>query len=197
MPENIAHLPEILEKTIDRHSTDTDFLKTMMRDKSKIEWRKELKDRLAKVERLVVLGIGAEESGDDGAGNACAREIKGRLKHKESEKLYVIPAGQFPEYYTGTIRKYNPTHVVIIDGAHADFPPGSVFLIEPENIQEGEPTTHRMPLSVLIRYIKETVRCEVALLGIQPAIFEEPFKLSEPVEKSIKQIADFFADLYL
>ena len=154
-------------------------------------WRALLKRKLQGVHSAVVLGIGNLQKGDDGAGTACAERIAGALTRGKRRRIEAIPAGEVPENYTGTIRRFKPSHVVIIDACGARKAPGSIFLIEPSAIVDADATTHRMPLSMLVRYLEETVGCRVVVIGIEPQSLDRCHALSAPVGRAVDRLARF------
>jgi hydrogenase maturation protease len=80
----------------------------------------------------------------------------------------VVAAEEAPENFTGSIRAFGPDLAVLVDSARSGRPPGSIFLIDPADIAEEDVSTHRIPLTRLARYIRETMDCRVLLVGIEP-----------------------------
>jgi hydrogenase maturation protease len=83
--------------------------------------------------------------------------------------------------------------VLIVDAASAGREPGTVFFIDKKKIPEDDLTTHRIPLSHLVRFLEETVGCRVILLGIEPCSLEPGKKVSRPVSQAVKAVADTLA----
>ena len=114
----------------------------------------------------VLLGVGNDANGDDGIGPWIAR-------HFSKEGWQSIDCFTVPENYTGEVKRLQPNHVVIVDAADMDLPPGSIRVILRDRIGTATFSTHAMPLSVFIDYIQETTEAAVTLIGIQPHSFEE------------------------
>ena len=169
-------------------------------------WRKVLSQELGKAERLVVLGIGNRSKGDDAAGSLCIRRltrelipIKCRTEGPDTEpgrpskgirksppfELNIIDAGEAPESVTGFIRGFRPSHVLIVDAAVAGRRPGSIFIIDRKKISQEDLSTHRLPLSLLARYLEETIGCRVILVGIEP----KEIAWGEPVSAVVRAAA--------
>lgn len=114
--------------------------------------------------RIVILGIGSSIRSDDAVG----MEVVKCLKKKKMKNVLLISADTNPESFTGPIRRFSPSHVLMIDAAHMSVEPGTGKLIPIELIRKGSISTHHLPLSELATFIKETMNAKVALLGIQP-----------------------------
>jgi hydrogenase 3 maturation protease len=146
---------------------------------------RKLKDSLINAERVALLGVGSELRGDDAAGVLVAGEFRG-----ESAKFKVFIGGTAPENLTGEIKKFNPTHLIIVDSAEMSKPAGTVQLFEPEDIAGVSFCTHQLPLTILAGYIKESIGCKVLVIGIQPKKINFSAGLSREVQKSIKYVSD-------
>ncbi|MDD1775470.1 MAG: hydrogenase maturation peptidase HycI [Methanobacterium sp.] len=139
-------------------------------------------------EKIVFLGIGNQLRGDDYSGALTAL----KLSHKcPSDDVTIIDGGSVPENYTGLIRKEDPSHIILIDAADMGKPPGYLKLIKKEEISQYNISTHAMPLSFLIKYLEQTTRARIILIGIQPLEMELANALSEDVKKSV----DFLVDI--
>lgn len=123
-----------------------------------------LRQRVQKAKRLAIVGIGDECTPPDRLGMWAAGQIgKHRLPGVE-----VFQAGTVPESITGPLRRYRPGHVVFLDAADMGARPGSILLIEPEQINASLISTHVLPLTVVMEYIEREIGTGVTLLGIQP-----------------------------
>jgi hydrogenase maturation protease HycI len=140
--------------------------------------------------------VGNEERGDDAAGVLCLRRLGGLLKRKERRDLLLLEGGAAPESMTGAIRSFGPDRVLILDAVLGGRKPGAVFPFDPEQIAEEEPTTHRLPLSHLVRYLKESIGCRVTCLGIQPRTLEAGCPVSPSVNLAALRLARSLASLW-
>ncbi|GAI78272.1 unnamed protein product, partial [marine sediment metagenome] len=66
-----------------------------------------------------------------------------------------IDCGVVPENFTSIIKKNRPDLVVLIDAVEMDLKSGEFRTISPDRISALHLTTHSMPLSFLISYLKE------------------------------------------
>ena len=150
-------------------------------------WERVLLREIHRSARVAVVGVGNVARGDDAAGALAARALlagPGRLP----AKTLVIPAEEAPENFTGVIRAFSPDLAVIVDAAAAGRPPGAVFLIDPAEVADEDVSTHRVPLTRLARYIRETMGCRVLILGIEPSSFEEGEEVSPAVGRAVRKV---------
>jgi len=123
-----------------------------------------LRRRIMNARRLALVGIGDELVPPDRLGMYSAREI-GR-HHLPGVEVFL--AGTVPESVTGPLRRYQPDHVLFFDAADMGARPGTVAVIEPEQIHTSLVSTHVLPLSVVMDYVEQETVAGVTLLGIQP-----------------------------
>jgi hydrogenase 3 maturation protease len=178
-------------------------------------WRKEIFWELEKTRRLFVLGIGNCRKGDDAAGSLCLRLLTRELPPKRRRpdalaeetgpprkslrrfpplEVQVLDAGEAPESVTGFIREFRPTHVLIVDAAVAGRRPGTIFLIDRKKISQEDVSTHRLPLSLLARYIEESIVCRVILVGIEPKEVAWGKPVSAEVKAAAARLAAWLAE---
>ncbi len=130
----------------------------------------------------ILMGIGNTLRGDDGIGSIIAQSFKDR-------DWLSMDCGVVPENFTSIIKKNRPDLVVLIDAVEMDLKSGKFRTISPDRISALHLTTHSMPLSFLISYLKEYTQ-ELIFIGIQPKIidysnFVNP-KVLKSSEKTIK-----------
>jgi hydrogenase 3 maturation protease len=105
-------------------------------------------------------------------------------------KAKVFLGGSVPENLTGAIRRFRPTHLLIIDAADMGRPPGAMALIDPEQAGGNlTASTHALPMGVLAGYLRGSVGCEVIIIGIQPATRGYGAEPSEQVAQAAKKLA--------
>ena len=131
----------------------------------------ELSRRLAGAGRVAVLGVGSDLRGDDIAGCQVARRIGARLARidlRPGLTVAVFHGGTAPENCTGAIKRFQPTHLVIVDAAHLERETGAVALIDPAHAPGVSISTHRLPMHVLLDYLGAFLTFETIVIGIQP-----------------------------
>lgn len=148
------------------------------------EIRGKLKGFIKNAEKILILGVGNPMRGDDIAGILLARKMK------QSDKVTVIEAGIAPENYLSQIRKHRPTHIIIVDSIDAGYPPGTIIYIEnPLEIQYKTISTHKFPLTMLSRYLTESIGSKVILIGVQPKNLQLNSNVSAEVLSAINQLS--------
>jgi hydrogenase 3 maturation protease len=168
------------------------FLIFIYNSQVKPPWQNQLTKKFSNAQRVCVIGVGNRDKGDDAAGTICAEMLAERLKRRSNIK--VIDSGEVPENFTGEIRKFKPTHTVIIDSTIAGKKPGTIFLVDSRKIADTDVSTHRLPLSMLVRFLEESVGCDVIMIGIEPERIELNEPVSSAVKKAIKVIVECFAE---
>ena len=147
----------------------------------------------------IILGIGNRLDGDDAAGtyvvdvlNPALRALTaGRRRAKALSPAEILPidAATVPESYTSIIRRQRPDLLILVDAADMGLPPGALRTITPEKISTLSFSTHHMPLSTFVSYVKEFCG-NVVLIGVQPGQTELGRRISKAVRKSVKELAE-------
>lgn len=128
------------------------------------------------------MGIGNKLRADDGVGSVLANRLKSRLN------ATVIDAEEVPENYLGPIIADNPEVLMILDAASMDAPPGSLAIIEMENIASSGLSTHSASLELFFLVLQSEIQPDTFVLGIQPQSTEFGAPMTEPVWKAIVKI---------
>jgi hydrogenase 3 maturation protease len=132
---------------------------------------------------VAIVGIGNPCRGDDAAGSLVARQIR------EAPGVRVIDAQDVPEDYLCLLVNQQPDTVVLIDAVDLGSAPGSVALLDKDQVAGYWPSTHRVPLCLLMNYLERETNAHVFLLAIQPrqTVFLQP--VSEEVNASVTRLA--------
>jgi hydrogenase 3 maturation protease len=159
-----------------------------------------LRRRLKDARRVAVLAIGSPLRGDDAAGLRVAEQLRRirkqkRFKAAQPSSVRVFLGETAPENLTGQIKKFRPTHLVILDAADARRKkPGSITLFRHDLLRGGSSiSTHNLPVNILVEYIRQSVPCKVLILGIQPESHEFGRPLSAPVQRAARRAAEALA----
>jgi len=150
-----------------------------------------LSDWLRNYKRLVILGIGNPMRGDDQVGVEIATLLRGKVP----DKVKIIDCQTVPENFIGEIRRFSPSHVLMIDAAHFEGRPGEARLVKPEMISGISISTHNVPLFVLAEVIEKTVGARVMLLAIQPRRIGFGEEMSVDVQRSARRIARMLLEI--
>ena len=135
-----------------------------MKESQKSDFEAHLERKLEGVHRLAVVGIGDQLLTYDRLGILAAKAIDDL--HLPEVRVFI--AGTVPESVTGSIRKFRPDHVLLLDAAEMGAPPGTLGIIEPEGIHATLFSTHVLPLSVVMEFLAKDAHTQVTLIGIQP-----------------------------
>lgn len=140
------------------------------------EFQPILLKKLNNANKVVFMGIGEEKLSDDGVGPYIISE----LLDYSSEKTLFINAGIDPMSRIENIIEYQPSHLVLLDTCTLSKPPGTVALIERENIKEFVPiSTHTIPIHIVVDLIIEKLpNLNVFMIGIVPECLEGFSELS-------------------
>jgi len=134
---------------------------------------------------VVVMGMGNPCRGDDGAGSRTAQRICG------AAGVHVIDAQDVPENYLRQIVRHRPDTILLIDAVEMGSPPGSVALLGKDQTKEFWPSTHRVPMSLVVKYLEQETQAQIFLLAIQPAQTD----FMQPMSAEVAGIIDSVAAL--
>ena len=155
-----------------------------------------LKQKLENAKRIAVLGIGSELRGDDVAGLLAAQQIEKNTQGKSvTPQIQVFIGETAPENLTGEIKKFQPTHLIIIDAAQLNKKPGHIKIMEPETIGGTTFCTHSLPLKVMIGYLLESFKFQAIIIGIQPKTLVFGAQPTKEVVAAAKHLAETITKL--
>jgi hydrogenase maturation protease len=134
------------------------------------EYHSRLLNKLQNAGKLVFLGIGEEKLRDDGVGPYIISEL---LKYS-NERFLFINAGIDPMSRIEEIIKFHPSHLILVDTCTLKKPPGTVAIIERQNIQDFVPiSSHTIPVHIVIDLLIEKLAdLNVLMIGIVPESLE-------------------------
>jgi len=132
----------------------------------------------------VILTVGNGLMGDDGAGPLLAEY----LAREPVIGWTGIDGGSMPENELYFIRSLAPRRLVIVDAADMGLDPGTVRRIPVHAIISPVfTTTHAMPLTFLLEYLREFIP-DVLMLGIQPRLVAFAMPLSAEVRAAVENV---------
>lgn len=149
-------------------------------------WTKQIRQIIQTHSRIAIVGVGHELCSDDTVAVKIVQTLQKTVPQNESVLLCV--AGSAPENFTGVIRCFEPDIILLIDAVHMDAPPGAVRLLGLCDVENYLFSTHTLPLTLFVQYLKSELHCAVALLGIQPLDLSLGTSLSPPVNSSKTRI---------
>jgi len=140
--------------------------------------------------RVAVVGLGHELRGDDAAGIVVTQRLirDERPPSAIRPSALIVSAGSAPENCTGVLRRFDPDLVMLVDAAQMGAPPGAVRWLAWQETSGLSASTHTMPPYVLAKYLTAELKCQMAVLGIQPADTTLGAPLSAPVERAVNTV---------
>jgi hydrogenase 3 maturation protease len=132
---------------------------------------------------------------DDAAGVLVARALSEREGAMNPDRVLILEAGEAPENRTGTLRRFGPDVVIIVDAADMKEEPGAIRWIPEDAIDGISASTHSLPLSMLARYLQLEWNCAVIILGIQPVSNEVGERVSPEVLQAVEEIANVLDEM--
>ena len=166
---------------------------------SKQSWQDSIRQTMSRLKkdksplRFALLGVGNEDCGDDAAGIIFARTLESQCSRNPN--CLVLEAGTAPENLTGSLRKFSPDLVLIVDIAQFGDTPGEIRRIRCSEIGGMSASTHTLPLNIFARYLTEELKCEVAFLGIEPIATGYGMQVSPIVNDAIATLSAYFIDI--
>ena len=136
--------------------------------------------------RVVLVGIGSPIRHDDAVGLWILELLEGTVP----ETIQLLKAELVPESYTGAIRDFSPSHVLLLDAANFGGKPGEARIIPPSMIANFTVSTHSLPLNIFIDYLRKSICERVALLGIQGVDITLGEGLTPEVARGAELISD-------
>jgi hydrogenase maturation protease len=170
--------------------------KSKERGAARPSWKRALRREIASAGKVLVLGIGNPDRGDDGAGVLCARELAAARTGQARGRLKVLVGYETPENLTGEIRRFAPGLVLLVDAVVGPHPAGTVFPVGAEDIPDDGVSTHKISLKMLVTYLETTVGCRVRFLGIQAGSLELGRTLTPSVEKAARTLARWLGESF-
>ena len=147
--------------------------------------------------KAAFVGIGSELRGDDAVGVVIVKRLAELAKSGECPRFLFINGGSAPENVLGEIRAFQPEIIVFIDAAILGREPGTVRLIDTrrEKISGVSFCTHSLPLTIIADYIRQTVPCEILVIGIEPGDmgFRPDCVLTAPVAQAAETVINNIA----
>lgn len=133
--------------------------------------------------RMLAVGIGNKERGDDAAGLMLLSKLALR------PEVGLLDTGTVPESYTGRMTESGAETILLLDAVDFGGEPGAVALFDHVNAPRSAYTTHKAPLGLLMEFLRNESGAEVLLLGIQPKDIRIGAPMSQQVQSSIDSLA--------
>ena len=135
--------------------------------------------------RVCLMGLGNVDYGDDGFGVRLA------------EALEVMNAGTNPERFIGRVADEGFDHVIFLDAVEFGGAPGSVALLNSDEMAARFPqiSTHKISVGVLAKQLESNGRTKAWLLGVQPESLKLGGQLTPTVQATLELLLDLVRDV--
>lgn len=154
-----------------------------------------LKNQMDKARRICIMGVGNPQKGDDGAGPLVIKKLLSLIKKQRLKNILFIDCGEMPENFSGSIRKFQPDLTIIIDASISGRKPGTTYIVEPRNINFDDVSTHRLPLSIFVQFLEQTMPTKVIIIGIEPQNLNFGDEFSPEVKYTIEEMVVLLNEL--
>jgi hydrogenase 3 maturation protease len=138
---------------------------------------------------VVVVGVGNPLRGDDAAGCLLARRLRG------IPVASVIEAEEVPESFVGDIAAAMPDVAVLVDAVDLGALPGTVAVLETDDVAAYAPTTHRLPLSLVMDVVQRRTGADVFLIAVQPLSLAFGAPVSPQVGAGVELLAGVLSEI--
>jgi hydrogenase 3 maturation protease len=149
-----------------------------------------LKDWLRGAERLAVVGAGSTLRADDAAGMEVVTRLMEAYPPDANPHLLFCPGETAPENFSGKIRAFNPTHLLVVDAGDMGLAPGEIAEIPAEKVGGPAFLSHMLPLKVLINYLVGDTGAKSALIGIQYQSLEFDAPMTPEIAAAVDELCD-------
>lgn len=161
--------------------------------------KSELKDLLKDCKKLCIMGVGNTMKGDDGFGvyvveklaeyyNKIGYDINPNNEvNIINDNLVLLNCGVVPENFTDVLKKEKPSHILILDAALMGEKPGTLKIVDSEDIAEVGFLTHALPMTIIIKYITHYINTEILVIGIEPKNLDFGGSLSNEIKEKASQ----------
>jgi len=137
----------------------------------------------------MVVGVGDDDHGDDGAGPLLARLLE------TAGVEHVIESGASPELDTWKIREARPDAVLFVDAVDFGGKPGDMALLETGDLRNTGFDTHRAPLRLTMEYLERELNCNCLVMAIQPGDVRQGAPMCEEVISAVGLAEDILKRL--
>ena len=137
--------------------------------------------------RIAILGIGNELKGDDAVGLVIVDHLAEVI---DDPLILTLNCQNVPENFTATVKRFQPSCVLLIDAADFGSVPGRVRTFRLDDLENVTTTTHKASLAVMGKYLRSETGANVVVVGIQPADCRFGIGLSTNVQNVSAAVGD-------
>jgi hydrogenase 3 maturation protease len=155
-------------------------------------WQQRLTAAFNNAAKIAILGIGNDLKADDGIGPYVIEQ----LQDHNPAHIELINASTVPENFLSHLIESHPHLILLIDAALMQTDPGTIQLIDKDNIGGIAFSSHQLPLTFFIEYLENNITTTILILGIQPLTDEFAQPISEPVQQAANEIITTLSQLF-
>ena len=135
-----------------------------------------------KIKKTVVVALGNEFRGDDGAGILFGRKILDRVD------IPVIIGGDAPENAVGVISDERPDEIIIVDALDYGGQAGESIVVHGDDIKGAGVSTHGS-LGLFLQFLRLSTGADIVVLGFQPGNVDIGGTVTPAVQSAVDDIA--------
>ena len=90
------------------------------------------------------------------------------LMPEVGDKALLLDCDSNPENLLGELQEFSPEKVIMIDAVDMGEKPGSVGLVDIHSVRKQAMSTHKLPLSMFIDYLRSRMSFKLVFIGVQP-----------------------------
>jgi len=155
--------------------------------------QEQLKKWLIDAGRVAIIGIGNPLRGDDGLGPLVIQKLK---KENLPKNVKLFNCGATPETFTSHVKRFQPTHIIMVDSAHLNIEVGEAKLVSAENIGGLTVSTHNLPLNLFAEYLQEETKAEIILLAVQPKKIDYNTEITSELRKAAERLSEDIREVF-
>ncbi len=145
----------------------------------------EIESWLRGADRVLLVGLGNESRGDDGAGVLVAR----RMEARASSRFRVMNLGEALGRLLPDATDFMPSHIIIVDAAIFGAKSGSVRPMELDEMEAAHSSsTHDLPISVAVGLVTSETHSKSIAIGIQPKEVGIGHEMSSDVRDACERV---------
>jgi hydrogenase 3 maturation protease len=151
---------------------------------------------LKDAKKLTVLGVGSTLRADDAAGMVLTDRLQAAFQQEKYPELLFCPGETAPENFSGKIRTFKPTHLLSVDAADVGLEPGTITVIDHEEVGGPAFLSHMLPLRVMINYLTDQTGASSLLLGIQYQSMAFDGEMTDEVKAAVDALYDILKEAF-
>ncbi len=140
--------------------------------------------------KTIIVGVGSTLKGDDGAGPLLCQRLRGKIRAE------LMDAGTAPENFISPIVKKKPDNLIIVDALDFAASPGTFDVFEPQKLSSLAISTHILSPRLFLDIIRQSIKVNVYIIGIQPQQTGLSQPVSRPVKKAIGRLAELLISVF-